>query len=73
VQENGAVFIGDRPTTMQTLPADTCAALGGGDCRNERLFVRAQPSVRYDQFMGVMNTLQANGFFKVGLINEDIE
>lgn len=73
VQEDGAVFIGDKATSLRTLPADTCVALGGGDCRNERLFVRAQPSVRYDQFMGVMNTLQANGFFKVGLINEDIE
>ena len=41
--------------------------------KDERLFVRAEPSVRYDQFMGVMNTLQSNGFFKVGLIIEDID
>ncbi|NBW21602.1 MAG: biopolymer transporter ExbD, partial [Caulobacteraceae bacterium] len=25
------------------------------------------------QFMEVMNTLQKNGFFQVGLLNEDIE
>jgi biopolymer transport protein ExbD len=29
--------------------------------------------VTYDQFMEVMNTLQENGYFKVGLLNEDIE
>jgi biopolymer transport protein ExbD len=73
VQESGALFIGDRPTTLNTLATDLCTALGGGDCKDERLFVRAQAGVRYDSFMGVMNTLQANGFFKVGLLNEDIE
>lgn len=35
--------------------------------------MRAQPEVRYEQFMEVMNSMQANGFFKVGLLNEDIE
>jgi biopolymer transport protein ExbD len=29
--------------------------------------------VKYNQFMEVMNDLQKNGFFKVGLLNEDIE
>jgi biopolymer transport protein ExbD len=35
--------------------------------------VRAQPEVKYVAFMEVMNDLQTNGFFKVGLLNEDIE
>jgi biopolymer transport protein ExbD len=29
--------------------------------------------VQYNQFMEVMNELQSKGFFKVGLLNEDIE
>ena len=37
------------------------------------MFVRAQPEVKYKQFMEVMNKMQENGFFKVGLLNEDIE
>jgi len=35
--------------------------------------VRAQAEVPYNTFMTVMNTLQGNGFLKVGLLNEDIE
>ncbi len=42
------------------------------DCREERVFVRAQPEVKYNQFMEVMNKLQENGFYKIGLLNEDI-
>jgi len=75
IQESGSIFIADRQSTIETLPADVCNALGGGSpaCQQERVFVRAQPEVKYNQFMEVMNTLQESGFFKVGLLNEDIE
>jgi biopolymer transport protein ExbD len=72
IQEGGDLFIADQQTSLETLPADVCAALGGGVCQEERVFVRAQAEVRYEQFMEVMNTLQENGFLKVGLLNEDI-
>ncbi|MBU1324943.1 MAG: biopolymer transporter ExbD [Alphaproteobacteria bacterium] len=72
IQESGSLFIADQATTLETLPADVCAALGGGECREERLFIRADAEVKYNAFMEVMNTLQENGFFKVGLLNEDI-
>ena len=75
VQETGSIFIADQQTTLEGLSADVCAALGGGDpaCKEERVFIRADPEVTYNQFMEVMNELQAKGFFKVGLLNEDIE
>ncbi len=73
VQTSGALFIAGRPTTMQTLATDVCAAVGGDHCTDERIFIRAQPDVTYDQFMAVMNHLQTNGFVQVGLLNEDIE
>ena len=73
IQDTGSIFLADRQTTIETLAADVCVALAAANCREERVFVRAQPEVRYDQFMEVMNTLQENGFFKVGLLNEDIE
>lgn len=74
IQDTGSIFLADRQTTIETLPADVCTALAvSTDCREERVFVRAQPDVKYEQFMEVMNTLQENGYFKVGLLNEDIE
>jgi biopolymer transport protein ExbD len=75
IQETGSIFLADQQSSVETLAADACTALGGGfpACREERIFVRAQPEVKYNQFMEVMNTLQENGFFKVGLLNEDIE
>ncbi|HYC97716.1 biopolymer transporter ExbD [Brevundimonas sp.] len=73
VQESDSLFVADRQTSLAALPADVCAALGGGDCRNQRIFVRAEPEVSYDRFMTVMNGLYANGFTQVGLLNEDIE
>ena len=75
VQETGSIFIADQQTTLEGLSADVCAALGGGDpaCKEERVFIRADPEVTYNQFMEVMNELQRRGFFKVGLLNEDIE
>jgi biopolymer transport protein ExbD len=75
IQESGSIFIAEQQTTIETLDADVCAALGGGetgDCRQERIFVRAQPEVKYNSFMEVMNKLQEKGFLKVGLLNEDI-
>ncbi|MDQ1152907.1 biopolymer transporter ExbD [Brevundimonas sp. SORGH_AS_0993] len=72
IQENGQIFIADKQSSIDNLPVDVCSALGGGACREERVFVRAQPEVKYRQFMEVMNKMQENGFFKVGLLNEDI-
>lgn len=74
IQDGGDLYIADNKTSLATLAADVCAAQAvTTDCREERVFVRAQPDVTYNQFMEVMNTLQENGMFKVGLLNEDIE
>ena len=74
IQESGSLYIAEKETSIDKLTADVCAAQGAvADCREERVFVRAQPEVKYNQFMEVMNKLQENGFYKVGLLNEDIE
>ena len=74
IQETGSIFIATQQTTIEGLAADVCTALAvATDCREERVFVRADPEVTYNQFMEVMNELQAKGFYKVGLLNEDIE
>ena len=74
IQESGSLYIAEQETTIDKLTTDVCAAQAvATDCREERVFVRAQPEVKYSQFMEVMNKMQENGFFKVGLLNEDIE
>ena len=74
IQDTGSLFIADKQTTIETLSVDVCAALQPSPrCQDERIFVRAQPEVKYNAFMEVMNEMQAKGFFKVGLLNEDIE
>jgi len=68
----GALFIGDRPSTIATLPADLARALNKPDPTRERVYLQAERTVRYGRFMEVMNTLQASGYFQVALINEDL-
>jgi biopolymer transport protein ExbD len=76
VQKSGALFLADRPTSLDTLAADLPAAMAAkgitGDYQNERVFIRADADVQYKDFMAVLNVLQFSGYFKVGLINEDI-
>ncbi|MDO8297522.1 MAG: biopolymer transporter ExbD [Caulobacter sp.] len=78
IQESGAIFVGEaQQTSLANLPADIPEAMRKegvtGNFTEERVFVRADAEVSYDQFMAVLNVLQANGYFKIGLINEDIE
>ena len=77
IQEGGDLYIADKQTSLENLIADisdTMTAKGvTGNLMEERVFVRADADVSYEQFMAVLNVLQANGFYKIGLINEDIE
>ena len=76
IQEGGRVYIGDQPTTLDTLPADLSQTLRLDDPTlpptEQRVYIRADKTVRYGDFMAVMNTLQGNGFYQVALINEEI-
>ena len=72
IQANGGVFIGEAPTTVDTLPADLARKLNKPEPTKERVYIRADRTVRYGQFMEVMNTLQGNGYFQVALINEEL-
>ena len=76
IQQGGAIFIGDRTTTLEGLPADLSAVLSQKDPSKQpteqRVYIRADRQVRYGDFMSVMNTLQGNGFYQVALINEEL-
>ena len=72
IQNGGGIFIGETPTTLDHLPADLARKLNKPDPTQERVYIRADRTVRYGDFMSVMNTLQGNGYFQVALINEEL-
>ena len=74
VQEGGALFIGEKPTSIATLVTDVTRELTLAEEMGPeaRVYIRADRGVRYGQFMEVMNTLQEGGFYQVALINEEL-
>ena len=76
IQQGGGVFIGEKPTSLEALPADLSRTLSLDDPTlpptQQRVYIRADKQVRYGDFMSVMNTLQGNGFYQVALINEEL-
>jgi biopolymer transport protein ExbD len=76
IQRGNAIFIGDVPSSLDSLPADLATQLTKDDPTlpptEQRVYIRADRDVRYGDFMSVMNTLQSNGFYQVALINEEL-
>ena len=76
IQQGGQLYIGDRTTSLGTLPADLSGVLAVEDPTipptEQRVYIRADRTVKYGDFMAVMNTLQGNGFYQVALINEEL-
>jgi biopolymer transport protein ExbD len=66
------VYIVTQKTTLPRLTADLSQKLAVADPKNEVVLIRADADVVYEEFMTVLNQLQGEGFFKVGLISEDI-
>ena len=62
-----------RPSSLEALPTDVATALHVPNPTNERVFIRADAHVKYSEFMDVINTLQRNGYYRIGLINEDLQ
>jgi biopolymer transport protein ExbD len=74
IQKSGEIFLtGEAPakTSLPTLAADLQRVLGVPDAHSETILIRADRDVKYNQFMEVVNQLQSDGFYKVGLIVED--
>jgi biopolymer transport protein ExbD len=71
IQKNGATYIGDFPTSLGAMGADLRKQIGTRNPEKERIFIRCDKQTLYGDFMGVMNTLQDNGFYSVALIGTD--
>ncbi|HZZ87042.1 MAG TPA: biopolymer transporter ExbD [Caulobacteraceae bacterium] len=61
-----------RPTTLETMGAIVGQSLGVANPTTQQVFIRADPHVKYGVFMGVVNRLQIDGYYKIGLISEEV-
>ena len=66
VTPTGEVYLGDKPTSIDTLVADITAQAPNGI--EERIYVRGDQTANYGAVMKVMGVLSAAGFSKIGLI-----
>jgi biopolymer transport protein ExbD len=74
IQKDGDIYLtGETPnkTSLDRLAGDLQNALHVADSRNETILIRADRDVPYDKFMSVVNQLETDGYYKVGLIVED--
>ena len=60
---------GQQPTNLASLSGGLLTNLGP-NARTQSILIRANRTVRYGDFMAVVNQLQADGFYKVSLITE---
>ena len=77
IQDSGLIFVSFgksqmKPSSMVALASDLPASLQVANPTNERIFIRADRHVRYRQFMDVINQLQLDGYYKIGLIAENL-
>ena len=76
IQKSGALYVAEKQTSLDNLQFDLDQKFNetgqAGPKDDQRVMVRADADVTYADFMGVLNALQTAGWYKVGLINEDI-
>ena len=82
ISNNGQLFVSFatgptttemHPSTLDTMAAMVAQSLGVADPKNQQVFIRADPHVKYGVFMSVVNRLQLEGYFKIGLISEEVQ
>jgi biopolymer transport protein ExbD len=71
IQQSGNIYVGDFPTSVDSLGEDLRTQIGTRNPEKERIFIRADRQTVYRDFMRVMNTLQDNGFYSVALIGTE--
>lgn len=76
IRKGGETFVvAQEATTKITDLAGMGAVLGpilGANSTDQTVLIRADRDVRYKEFMNVVNQLQKDGYYKVGLISEDL-
>jgi biopolymer transport protein ExbD len=62
-----------RPATLDDMAGLIASSLGVPNPTNEQVFIRADQHVKYGVFMAVVNKLQLDGYYKIGLISEEVQ
>ena len=62
-----------HPTTLDTMAGSVAQSLGVANPTTQQVFIRADPHVKYGVFMSVVNRLQIDGYYKIGLISEEVQ
>ena len=71
IQANSRVYIGDNEVDIDSVGAELLDLIGNKTPSDERIFIRADQTTRYGDFMQVMNSLQDSGFYSVALVGEE--
>ncbi|MBV9996222.1 MAG: biopolymer transporter ExbD [Caulobacteraceae bacterium] len=62
-----------RVPSIQNLSQFLAASLAVPNPTSQRVFIRADQHVKYRKFMDVLNQLETDGYFKIGLISEEVQ
>ncbi|HEX3918165.1 MAG TPA: biopolymer transporter ExbD [Caulobacteraceae bacterium] len=62
-----------RPATLDNMAGLIAQSLGVPNPTSQQVFIRADQHVKYGIFMGVVNRLQMDGYYKIGLISEEVQ
>ena len=62
-----------HPATLANMAGIIAQSLAVPNPTNEQVFIRADQHVRYGVFMSVVNQLQIDGYYKIGLISEEVQ
>ncbi len=69
IKEDLSIVAGENAVTLETLNFEIGILTGLN--RDERIYLRADKSVPYGEVVNVMNTLQREGYVKIGLVGLD--
>ncbi|MGZ3274141.1 MAG: ExbD/TolR family protein [Caulobacteraceae bacterium] len=78
IRKGGETFVIAQDATQKVgdlaaLSSILAPKLGGtGSPQDQTVLIRADRDVRYKEFMQVVNQLQRDGYYKVGLISEEL-
>ena len=76
IRKGGETFVVAESATQKITDLSSLSSILapqlGADPTNQTVLIRADRDVRYKEFMAVVNQLERDGYYKVGLISEDL-
>ena len=70
IEKDGTVYVMNEKVALADLPAKLKEKVQGNP--DDRIYLRADQNLMYRKVMDVMSLLQDSGFFKVGLVAEEV-